>query len=77
MLMMVTIPFSSIKTKRRANVFAVDLPGHFYVWLVSPQASFLRGKFVWANWDVDELVGLKDKISNEGLIDIDMRGGSL
>jgi hypothetical protein len=52
----------------------VDLPGHFYVWLVSPEASFLRSKFVWANWDVDELVGLKDKILNKGLIDIDMRG---
>lgn len=32
-----------------------DLPGHFLVWLASPEASFLNGKFVWANWDVEEL----------------------
>ncbi|KAG4423647.1 hypothetical protein IFR04_003192 [Cadophora malorum] len=31
------------------------LPGHFCVWLASPEADFLHGKFVWSNWDVDEL----------------------
>jgi hypothetical protein len=25
------------------------------VWLASPEASFLKGKTTWANWDVDEL----------------------
>jgi hypothetical protein len=25
------------------------------VWLASPEARFLKGKFIWANWDVDEL----------------------
>ena len=25
------------------------------VWLSSPEGAFLKGKFVWANWDVDEL----------------------
>ncbi|KAI4125206.1 MAG: hypothetical protein LQ347_005454 [Umbilicaria vellea] len=33
----------------------VDLPGHFAVWLASPEAAFLAGRFVWANWDVEEL----------------------
>lgn len=33
----------------------VKLPAHFIVWLVSPAGKFLKGKFVWANWDVDEL----------------------
>ncbi|KAK5063180.1 hypothetical protein LTR84_005257 [Exophiala bonariae] len=33
----------------------VELPGHFMVWLSSPEASFLKGRFVWANWDVEEL----------------------
>ncbi|KAF5981405.1 short-chain alcohol dehydrogenase/reductase [Fusarium bulbicola] len=32
-----------------------NLPGHFSVWAASPEASFLHGRFVWANWDVDEL----------------------
>jgi hypothetical protein len=39
---------------------AVSLPASFYVWLASPEARFLKGKFLWANWDVDEL-GAKAK----------------
>ncbi|KAI2780740.1 short chain dehydrogenase [Daldinia loculata] len=34
-----------------------QLPAHFLVWLSSPEASFLKGRAVWANWDVDELKG--------------------
>lgn len=33
----------------------IKLPAHFVVWSVSPEAKFLKGRFVWANWDVDEL----------------------
>ncbi|TVY81894.1 Short chain dehydrogenase citE [Lachnellula suecica] len=33
----------------------VQLPAHFMVWLSSPEAAFLKGRLVWANWDVDEL----------------------
>lgn len=33
----------------------VSLPASFYLWLASPEANFLKGKFLWANWDVDEL----------------------
>lgn len=25
------------------------------MWLASPEAAFLAGRFVWANWDVEEL----------------------
>lgn len=25
------------------------------LWLASPEAAFLKGKFLWSNWDVDEL----------------------
>lgn len=32
-----------------------DLPGQFAVWAASNEAAFLHGRFVWANWDVDEL----------------------
>ena len=37
----------------------VQLPGQFAVWLASKEAAFLKGRFVWANWDVRELVGRK------------------
>ncbi|KAB5578062.1 hypothetical protein GE09DRAFT_539178 [Coniochaeta sp. 2T2.1] len=33
----------------------VSLPACFNVWLASPEARFLKGRFLWANWDVDEL----------------------
>lgn len=33
----------------------VSLPASFSLWLASPEAQFLKGKFLWANWDVDEL----------------------
>ncbi|KAK3686591.1 hypothetical protein LTR37_019652 [Vermiconidia calcicola] len=33
----------------------VSLPASFHVWLASPEARFLKGRFLWANWDVDEL----------------------
>jgi hypothetical protein len=32
-----------------------ELAGHFTLWLASPEASFLNGRCVWANWDVDEM----------------------
>jgi hypothetical protein len=38
------------------------LPGDFAVWLASPEAKFLAGKFVWAQWDVDELLTLKARL---------------
>lgn len=36
-------------------IITVSLPACFNVWLASPEAQFLKGKFLWANWDVDEL----------------------
>jgi hypothetical protein len=41
----------------------VRLPGDFAVWLASPEASFLTGRFVWAQWDVDELLTLKERLA--------------
>ncbi|KAM0246097.1 hypothetical protein ACHAQJ_010333 [Trichoderma viride] len=32
-----------------------SLPGAFAVWCASPESDSLRGKFLWANWDVEEL----------------------
>ncbi|OTB12757.1 hypothetical protein K445DRAFT_320884 [Daldinia sp. EC12] len=33
----------------------VQLPAHFLLWMSSPEAKFLNGRSVWANWDVNEL----------------------
>lgn len=34
----------------------IKMPAHFAVWLASREADFLHGKFVWAHWDVDEMM---------------------
>ncbi|KAI1081713.1 hypothetical protein F5B20DRAFT_53264 [Whalleya microplaca] len=38
------------------------LGSDFIIWSLSPQAKFLNGRFVWANWDVDELLAKKKEI---------------
>lgn len=45
-----------------------ELPGHTAVWLCSDEARFLRGKFIWCNWDVDELKAKKDEIEGSLLL---------
>ena len=47
---------------------AAELPGQFYVWLASPEAEFLNGKFVWANWDAQELMEKAEQIKNSKLL---------
>ncbi|KAF4959079.1 hypothetical protein FGADI_1957 [Fusarium gaditjirri] len=44
-----------------------NLPGHFSVWAATPEARFLHGRFVWANWDVDELKSgpVRDQINTD------------
>lgn len=39
-----------------------ELPGDFSVWLASGEADFLKGKLVYANWDVDELKARAEEI---------------
>lgn len=40
----------------------VSLPASFNVWLASPEARFLKGRFLWTNWDVDELKARAEEI---------------
>lgn len=43
----------------------LDLPAYFALWLAGPESDFLHGRHVWANWDVDELIALKDRIGKD------------
>ena len=45
------------------------------MWLHSPEAKFLRGKYVWVNWDVDELKAQKEEIMNSPDLLNTMLGG--
>lgn len=51
-----------------------ELPGNFAVWLASSEANFLRSKFVWANWDVDELMARAEEIRNSRLLTVMLDG---
>ena len=51
----------------------IKLPADFAVWLTSREADFLAGRFAWANWDVDELVGKKQEIAEKDLLKTDLR----
>ncbi len=40
----------------------VSLPSNFIVWAISPESDFLRGKLIWSNWDVEELIARKAEL---------------
>lgn len=52
----------------------VELPAYFHVWLASPESEFLKGKFVWVNWDVDELKERSEEIKNSLLLRVLLHG---
>ncbi|KAF2715924.1 putative short-chain dehydrogenase [Polychaeton citri CBS 116435] len=52
----------------------VELPAQFQVWLASPEAEFLKGRFIWINWDVDELKARADEINNSQLLKLVLHG---
>ncbi|KAF4625894.1 hypothetical protein G7Y89_g12268 [Cudoniella acicularis] len=54
-----------------------DLAGHFAVWLASPEAKFLKGKFVWCNWDVDELKEKAKEIEGSGALNLGLDGWAI
>jgi NAD(P)-dependent dehydrogenase (short-subunit alcohol dehydrogenase family) len=57
--------------------FAKDTPGlvgGLGVWLSTEKAAFLSGKYVEANWSVDDLVARKDEIASQGKLKIDLVG---
>lgn len=50
------------------------LPAGFMVWLASPEGRFLKGRYLWANWDVDELKARKEDIEGSNLLEIGLIG---
>ncbi|KFA69574.1 hypothetical protein S40285_09107 [Stachybotrys chlorohalonatus IBT 40285] len=54
----------------------IDLSGDFCLWLTSPEADFLSGKWVWVNWNVDELKARTEEILTTDLLDTKLGGVS-
>ncbi|KAJ9663365.1 hypothetical protein H2198_000882 [Neophaeococcomyces mojaviensis] len=78
-LHVVSIQPGVIVTEINANTYFetqddINLPGHFQVWLASPEAEFLKGKFVWANWDVDELISGAEQIRDPLALQVLLNG---
>jgi NAD(P)-dependent dehydrogenase (short-subunit alcohol dehydrogenase family) len=54
-----------------------ELVAHLAVWLAGPDSDFLKGRYLWANWDIEELVNAKDKITaNPALFHLTLDGWS-
>ena len=49
-------------------------PGQFAVWLASSEAKFLESKYVWVNWDVDELMARAEGIKASRLLTVMLNG---
>lgn len=52
----------------------VKLPADFVVWVTSPEAEFLKDRYVWVNWDVEELKGMKEEILKGDLLKMTLKG---
>ena len=57
-----------------SHVPLAGLAASFIVWVCSPEADFLKGKFVWANWDVEELKAREAEIKNTDLLTLGLVG---
>lgn len=44
------------------------------MWLASPEARFLKGKYLWSNWDVDELKSRAKELEESTQLNIDLVG---
>ncbi len=52
-----------------------ELPAGFAVWLAaSPDARKLNGKFIWANWDINEVLERIDEIEKRDLLTLTLKG---
>ncbi|KAL7912404.1 hypothetical protein GGI35DRAFT_440167 [Trichoderma velutinum] len=54
----------------------IKLPAHFTVWAASPEGAFPKGKLVWCNWDINELLAKKNQLENSGLFALGLQGFS-
>nr|BAZ95832.1 oxidereductase, SDR cpaJ [Curvularia pallescens] len=52
----------------------VTLPASFNLWLSTPEARFLKGKFLWCNWDIDDLKSRAKELESGRLLNLDLNG---
>ena len=59
---------------RLTLALSVELAAGIAVYLASPQAEYLSGRYMSSNWDVDNLETRKDEIIEKNLLKIDLKG---
>lgn len=64
----------NIKSKMTLARDDISLPSNFAVWLASPAADWLGGRYLWSHWDVDELVSKKDEILEKNELTLGLNG---
>ncbi|KAK9311435.1 hypothetical protein V1522DRAFT_48066 [Lipomyces starkeyi] len=65
------------ETSSKSNVPGEDtvaLPAGLSVWLASTEADFLKGRMLWANWDLEELKSKEEEIVDGDLLKIILNG---
>lgn len=69
--------FGLFRTREIAtDLFVVELTASFIVWSTSPEAEFLNRKFIWSNWDVEELIAKKEELVKSSDLTIGLLGWS-
>lgn len=54
---------------------SADLAGGLAVWLATQaRARVFNGRFLWANWDVDELLAIGEEIQKRDLLTLTLKG---
>lgn len=62
---------------READLDSVSLLASFDLWLASPEARFLKGKFLWCNRDIDEPKAQVEDVAAGRKLNIDLCGWPL
>ena len=52
----------------------VSLPASFNLWLASSEAKFLKGKFLWCNWDIEQLKARAEELQSGNELSIFLVG---
>ena len=51
-----------------------ELPAHFTVWLASPEGKLVNGRFLYANWDVEELKQHPEDFEDPDFLSLTLKG---
>jgi NAD(P)-dependent dehydrogenase (short-subunit alcohol dehydrogenase family) len=65
------------KSQRNGYEFpmnTIELPADFIVWAASEEAEFTKGKYLWVNWDVEEIKTKKEEFRDPSFLNLGLVG---